>query len=124
MSKKNMNFKVAIVGRPNVGKSSLFNRILKKRISIVYEKPGTTRDNIYGLGTWLNRDFFIIDTGGIHFEDIPFAQQIKYQVETAIDECHLIVWVVDGQTRLVQEEFEIAKNIHKKKKMLLLRSIK
>ncbi|MDV3168046.1 MAG: ribosome biogenesis GTPase Der, partial [Candidatus Phytoplasma stylosanthis] len=58
--------------------------------------------------------------GGIHFEDIPFAQQIKYQVETAIDECHLIVWVVDGQTRLVQEEFEIAKNIHKKKKNVII----
>ncbi|MEZ0180449.1 ribosome biogenesis GTPase Der ['Camptotheca acuminata' phytoplasma] len=115
-----MNFKVAIIGRPNVGKSSLFNRILNKRISIVYEESGTTRDNIYALGRWLNQDFSIIDTGGINFENVPLVKQIKYQVELAIQECNLIVWVTDGQNRLVEEELEISKIIYKSKKNTII----
>ncbi|QTX02747.1 ribosome biogenesis GTP-binding protein [Candidatus Phytoplasma luffae] len=115
-----MKFKVVIVGRPNVGKSSLFNRILTKRISIVYQESGTTRDSIYAIGKWLNQEFFIIDTGGITFDNVPLLQQIKYQVELAIDESHLIVWVTDGQTGLTKEDLEIAKIIYKINKNVII----
>ncbi|MDC9032107.1 ribosome biogenesis GTPase Der [Columbia Basin potato purple top phytoplasma] len=115
-----MNFKVAIIGRPNVGKSSLFNRILNKRLAIVYEKAGTTKDRIYAEATWLNQKFFIIDTGGIVFEDAPLVQQIKYQTELAISECDLIIWVTDGQNGLVQEDFEITKLLYKNNKNVIL----
>ncbi|MGM1458987.1 MAG: GTPase, partial [Columbia Basin potato purple top phytoplasma] len=115
-----MNFKVAIIGRPNVGKSSLFNRILNKRLAIVYEKAGTTKDRIYAEATWLNQKFFIIDTGGIVFENTPLIQQIKYQTELAISECDLIIWVTDGQNGLSQEEFEITKLLYKNNKNVIL----
>jgi GTP-binding protein len=110
-----MNFKVAIIGRPNVGKSSLFNRILNERISIVYEKAGTTKDRIYSKATWLNQNFFLIDTGGIEIENVNIKEQIKYQAELAINESNLIIFVTDGQTRLIQEDLDIAKILYKKK---------
>ena len=76
---------IAIVGRPNVGKSTIFNRIAGERISIVEDTPGVTRDRIYTTGEWLGREFSIIDTGGIDLGDEPFMDQIKHQVEIAID---------------------------------------
>ena len=65
--------KIAIVGRPNVGKSSLFNRILGYRLSITDDKPGVTRDRIYAKGSWLSKEFYMIDTGGIEIKDAPFS---------------------------------------------------
>ncbi|WP_323847516.1 MAG: ribosome biogenesis GTPase Der [Phytoplasma sp.] len=115
-----MKFKVAIIGRPNVGKSSLFNRILNKRLAIVYEEAGTTKDRIYAEAVWLNQKFFIIDTGGITFDDVPLMIQIKYQTELAISECHLIIWVTDGQTRLLEEELEITKLLHSSNKNVII----
>ncbi|WP_017192697.1 ribosome biogenesis GTPase Der [Italian clover phyllody phytoplasma] len=109
-----MNFKVAIIGRPNVGKSSLFNRILNERISIVYEKAGTTKDRIYSKATWLNQSFSLIDTGGIEIENVSIKEQIKHQAELAINEAHLIIFVTDGHTRLIQEDLDIAKLLYKK----------
>ena len=77
---------VAIVGRPNVGKSTLFNRIAGERISIVEDVEGVTRDRIYATGEWLNRSFSMIDTGGIDDVDAPFMEQIKHQAEIAMEE--------------------------------------
>ena len=82
---------VAIVGRANVGKSTLFNRIVGERISIVEDTPGVTRDRIYARALWLTREFNIIDTGGIELEDDDFTQSIKIQSEIAIEEADVIV---------------------------------
>lgn len=75
---------IAIVGRPNVGKSTLFNRIAGDRISIVEDEPGVTRDRIYATGEWLGHEFSIIDTGGIDLGDEPFMSQIKEQAQIAM----------------------------------------
>lgn len=77
---------VAIVGRPNVGKSSLFNRIVGDRISITDDTSGITRDRIYAKATWLDQQFSVIDTGGIELKDLPFMTEIRAQAELAIDE--------------------------------------
>ena len=76
---------VAIVGRPNVGKSTVFNRILEQRLSIVEDTPGVTRDRIYGECQWLSKTYRLIDTGGIQIEDVPFQKEINAQVEIAIE---------------------------------------
>ena len=89
---------VAIVGKPNVGKSSLFNRIVGERKSIVYDEPGVTRDRIYARANWLTREFNIIDTGGIEIENRPFQESIRMQAEMAIDEADVIVFLCDGRT--------------------------
>ena len=83
---------VAIVGRPNVGKSTIFNRIVGERISIVEDIPGVTRDRIYSSADWLNYEFNIIDTGGIDIGDEPFLEQIRAQAEIAIDEADVIIF--------------------------------
>ncbi|MEQ2756700.1 GTPase, partial [Staphylococcus hominis] len=89
---------VAIVGRPNVGKSTIFNRIAGERISIVEDIPGVTRDRIYATGEWLTRKFNIIDTGGIELSDEPFMTEIRAQAEIAMTEADVIIAVVDGET--------------------------
>ena len=88
---------VAIVGKPNVGKSSLFNRIVGERKSIVYDQPGVTRDRIYAKTSWLTREFNIIDTGGIEIENRPFQESIRAQAEIAIDEADSIIFIVNGK---------------------------
>ena len=87
---------VAIVGRANVGKSTIFNRIIGERVSIVEDIPGVTRDRIYANASWLTRDFRLIDTGGIELEDASFTEQIKMQAEIAIEEADVILFVVNG----------------------------
>ena len=87
---------VAIVGRPNVGKSTLFNRIAGERISIVEDVEGVTRDRIYTSAEWLNRQFSLIDTGGIDDVDAPFMEQIKHQDDNAMSEADDIVYIVYG----------------------------
>jgi GTP-binding protein len=89
--------KVAIVGRPNVGKSTIFNRIIGDRIAITDDQPGATRDRIYGHATWLSHTFSLIDTGGIELSDAPFLSQIKAQAELAISESDLVLFVCDVQ---------------------------
>ncbi|MDD7228294.1 MAG: 50S ribosome-binding GTPase, partial [Firmicutes bacterium] len=75
---------IAIIGRPNVGKSTIFNRFVEDRVSIVEDTPGVTRDRIYGKCTWLTKQLRVIDTGGIQLEDQPFDKEIKAQVDIAI----------------------------------------
>src|SRR5574344_1480620 len=88
---------VAIVGSPSVGKSTIFNRIIGEKKSIIEEERGVTRDRIYGDAEWLNRHFKCVDTGGIEVENRPFQEQIRIQAEIAIEEANVILFVVDGQ---------------------------
>ena len=93
---------IAIVGRPNVGKSTIFNRIAGERISIVEDTPGVTRDRIYATGEWLGREFSVIDTGGIDLSDEPFMDQIKHQAEIAIDEADVIVFITSAREGVIK----------------------
>ncbi|ASZ08957.1 ribosome biogenesis GTPase Der [Mesoplasma chauliocola] len=111
---------VAIVGRPNVGKSSLFNRIIREKKSIVEDTPGVTRDRIYGTAEWLTREFIVIDTGGITLEDQPFAKEIKVQAEIAMEEADVIVFILNHQEGLSDEDKMVAKILYKTKKPIIL----
>ncbi|AUF83666.1 ribosome biogenesis GTPase Der [Mesoplasma syrphidae] len=111
---------VAIVGRPNVGKSSLFNRIIREKKSIVEDIPGVTRDRIYGNAEWLTRQFIIIDTGGITLEDQPFAKEIKIQAEIAMTEADVIVFLLNHQDGLTDEDKVIARILYKTKKPVIV----
>lgn len=111
---------VAIVGRPNVGKSTVFNRIIGDRLSITDDEPGITRDRIYSKAEWLTREFNIIDTGGIDFVDAPFIHEIKAQAEIAIEEADLIVMVCDIRTGVTDEDAYIARMLYKANKPVVL----
>lgn len=111
---------VAIVGRPNVGKSTIFNRIIGERKSIVEDTPGVTRDRIYGKAEWLTKEFRIIDTGGIQLGKEDFQAEINMQVEIAIEEADVIVFVVNGRDGVTHEDEYIAHLLHKTKKPVIL----
>ena len=111
---------VAIVGRPNVGKSTLFNRIAGERISIVEDVEGVTRDRIYATAEWLNHQFSIIDTGGIDDVDAPFMEQIKHQAEIAMDEADVIVFVVSGKEGITDADEYVARMLYKTHKPVIL----
>lgn len=111
---------VAIVGRPNVGKSTIFNRIVGERISIVEDVPGVTRDRIYSSGEWLNQYFNIIDTGGIEISDAPFMTQIREQAEIAIDEADVIIFMTNGREGLTSADEEVAKILYRSKKPVVV----
>ncbi|WP_409270484.1 ribosome biogenesis GTPase Der [Neobacillus sp. SCS-31] len=111
---------VAIVGRPNVGKSTIFNRIVGERISIVEDIPGVTRDRIYSSAEWLTHDFNIIDTGGIDIGDEPFMEQIRHQAEIAIEEADVIIFLVNGREGVTAADEEVAKILYKTKKPVVL----
>lgn len=112
---------VAIVGRPNVGKSTLFNRIVGKRIAIIEDTPGVTRDRIYGDAEWLTHNFTVIDTGGIEpdTDDIILAQ-MRRQAELAIETSHVIIFVVDGREGLTAADMEVAEMLRRCKKPIVL----
>ena len=115
---------VAIVGRPNVGKSTLFNRLTQTRQAIVNEQAGTTRDRQYGKAEWNGQEFSVIDTGGwvINSDDI-FEEEIRKQVALAVDEADVILFVVDiknGVTDLDQEVASILRRVKKPPKTCLL----
>lgn len=113
--------KIAIVGRPNVGKSALFNRVCKKKIAIVDEAEGVTRDRIYQKSELFGRPFEVIDTGGIDPRGkSDFNEHIKRQAEIAIEEADSIVLVVDGQIGITPLDEEVAKVLHRTKKPLCL----
>lgn len=111
---------VAIVGRPNVGKSTIFNRIVGERISIVEDIPGVTRDRIYSSAEWLTHDFNIIDTGGIDLGDEPFLDQIRQQAEIAIDEADVIIFLVNGREGVTSADEEVAKILYRSNKPVVL----
>ncbi|MBU1141550.1 MAG: ribosome biogenesis GTPase Der [Firmicutes bacterium] len=115
-----MPYKVAIVGRPNVGKSSLFNRLVGSRLSITDDEAGVTRDRLYAKAEWLTKNFRVIDTGGIDIGDAPFLNQIKAQAQIAMDEADVVIFVVDGQTGLVDSDYYIAKLLYKSEKPVIL----
>lgn len=111
---------VAIVGRPNVGKSTIFNRIVGERISIVEDVPGVTRDRIYSSGEWLNQTFNIIDTGGIEVGDEPLLVQMRHQAEIAIEEADVIVFMVNGREGITAADEEVAKLLFRSQKPIVL----
>jgi len=111
---------VAIVGRPNVGKSTIFNRIVGSRVSIVEDIPGITRDRIYSSGEWLTRKFNVIDTGGIEIGDEPFVRLIKHQAEIAMEEADVIVFVTNARDGVTQADQEVANMLYKTTKPVVL----
>ena len=111
---------IAIVGRPNVGKSTLFNRMLEKRMAIVEDTPGVTRDRLYGDCEWLSRTFRVIDTGGIQLQDEPFQKEIRMQVEIAIEEADVLVLVTNGAEGLTTDDEYVAKLLRKAGKPVVL----
>lgn len=111
---------VAIVGSPNVGKSTIFNRIIGARHSIVDDEPGVTRDRLYGTASWLGRDFRLIDTGGIEIVNRPFQEEIRMQAEIAIEEADVIVFVADVKRGVTSDDRLIAKILHKSSKPVVL----
>lgn len=116
-----MNHIVAIVGRPNVGKSTLFNRLIKKREAIVDAVSGVTRDRNYGKSEWSGHEFSVIDTGGyIKGSDDVFEAEIRKQVELAIDEADVILFVVDVEEGITPMDDTVAKLLRKVKKPVLL----
>lgn len=111
---------VAVVGRPNVGKSTLFNRIAGERISIVEDTPGVTRDRIYAHAEWLGKHFSMIDTGGIEISDQPLLTQIRQQAEIAIDEADVIVFVVDVENGVTDADEQVARILYRSNKPVVL----
>lgn len=112
---------VAVVGRPNVGKSTLFNRLAGERISIVQDTPGVTRDRIYADVEWTGRKFTLIDTGGMEIgaEDI-ILKQILQQAEIAIETADVVLFVTDGKTGMTDDDKQVANMLRKTKKPVVL----
>lgn len=112
---------VAIVGRPNVGKSTLFNRLAGNRIAIVEGEPNITRDRIYSDVSWLNHSFVLVDTGGVEprTED-KIKEKIRYQVDLAVDEAELILFIVDGRSGITAADEEVAQILRKSNKNIML----
>ena len=111
---------VAIVGSPNVGKSTLFNRIVGERKAIVDDQAGVTRDRIYGKATWLTKEFTLIDTGGVEIKNAAFQTQIRAQVEIAIEEADVIVYVTDGRLGVTPDDRVVCKMLFKSGKPVIL----
>ena len=111
---------VAVVGRPNAGKSTLFNRIGGERISIVEDTPGVTRDRIYAHAEWLGKHFSMIDTGGIEISDQPLLTQIRQQAEIAIDEADVIIFVADVENGVTDADEQVARILYRSNKPVVL----
>lgn len=112
---------VTIVGRPNVGKSTLFNRLSGKRISITEDTPGVTRDRIYAEGEWLDKHFTLIDTGGIETNTTDsILSQMRIQAEVAIELADIVLFMVDGKEGITSADAEVAQMLRKSKKDIIL----
>ena len=112
---------VAVVGRPNVGKSTLFNRLVGRRVAIVEDTPGVTRDRIYGDAEWLQYSFTLIDTGGIEPASLDkIAIQMRRQAELAIETADVILFLVDGREGMTAADMEVASMLRRSKKPVVL----
>lgn len=112
---------VAIVGRPNVGKSTIFNRIIGDRLAIVEDKPGVTRDRIYGVGEWMGTSFSVIDTGGIEIDgEDEILKSVRMQAELAIEEADAIVFMVDAKAGMTASDSEVAQILYRANKPIIL----
>jgi GTPase len=111
---------VAIVGSPNVGKSTLFNRMIGQRFAITDDTPGLTRDRIYAQAEWLTVPFNLIDTGGIEIKDRTFQEHIRFQTAIAIEEADVIVYVVDGRRGVTPDDLFVASLLYKSQKPIVL----
>ena len=111
---------VAIVGRPNVGKSSIFNRLVANNLAITDDQSGITRDRLYGKCEWLDQTFSVIDTGGIELKNLPFMDEIRAQAELAIDEADLIVFVTDGRTGITSQDQDVMNILHRSGKPVIV----
>ena len=111
---------VAIVGRPNVGKSSIFNRLVEDKAAITDDQSGITRDRLYGKCEWLDQTFSVIDTGGIEIKNVPFMDEIIAQAELAMDEADLIIFVVDGRVGITNQDQDVMNILHRTKKPVIV----
>ncbi|MFV0499133.1 MAG: ribosome biogenesis GTPase Der [Bacilli bacterium] len=111
---------VAIVGKPNVGKSTIFNRIVGERISIVDDTRGVTRDRLYARTSWMGEEFILIDTGGIEVDESIFSSEVAIQANIAIDEADIIIFVVNVRDGLTSEDHEVATLLYKCNKPIIL----
>ncbi|HOB34146.1 MAG TPA: ribosome biogenesis GTPase Der [Bacillota bacterium] len=111
---------VSIVGRPNVGKSTLFNKIMQQRLAIVEDTPGVTRDRLYGRTDWNGVPFMLVDTGGLVWDDDPLAQAVARQAEIAIDESDVTIFLTDAKTGLTGEDHDVAAMLRRSQKQVVL----
>ena len=111
---------VCLIGKPNVGKSSLFNRLIKEKKAIILSEPGITRDRIYGIVSYQDKKFSLIDTGGIHGENDKFDENILMQASLAIDEADIILFVVDGLTDISEADLKVRNMLKKSGKEVIV----
>ncbi|MEX1155861.1 MAG: GTPase, partial [Chloroflexota bacterium] len=112
---------VAIVGRPNVGKSTLFNRFVGERVTIVEDIPGTTRDRVYGTGEWNGRRFTLVDTGGLELQPgSDIEARVQDQARVAIEEADLVLFVVDAAVGIAPLDHEVADRLRRAGKPTIL----
>ena len=111
---------VAIVGRPNVGKSSIFNRLAGEKLAITDDQSGITRDRLYTKCEWLDQEFSLIDTGGIELKNVAFMDEIRAQAQLAIDEADLIVLVTDGRVGITNGDRDVINILHRSKKPVIV----
>ncbi|EFM09790.1 ribosome-associated GTPase EngA [Paenibacillus curdlanolyticus YK9] len=112
---------IAIVGRPNVGKSTIFNRVIGDRLAIVEDKPGVTRDRIYGTGEWNGRAFSIVDTGGIEIDgEDEIMKSVRMQAELAVEEADVIIFMVDAKAGMTHADDEVAQMLFRSRKPIVV----
>ena len=111
---------IALVGRPNVGKSTIFNRLVGRKQAIIEDTPGVTRDRIYGVGTYKDYKFNVIDTGGIDLSSDMFNKEIKMQAEIAINEADTVIFVVDGKEGITANDLEVRDILRKSNKKVIV----